>query len=516
MKTFKDIDDFSQWSLADRDDFTVRVIKGLVMDAVRNANSGHTGGPMSSADFATLLYSRYLRYNPDDPEWINRDRFVLSAGHESMLLYSLLYLTGRLNLEDLRQFRQLHSRTPGHPEAEIPGVECTTGPLGQGFAMGVGMALAEEKVRSIIEEVTDASNVTENLSGHRTYVLASDGDLQEPVALGAAALAAHWGLAKLTVFYDKNDVQISGETSRSDSVDVHTIFQGLGWDVYSIDGHNHDQICRALEEAEQTNRPSVIIGQTQIAKGAHSMEGSEATHGAPLPQDEIDATKAELGLPEDPFYCPSEIMMHMQRRNDELRQDVTEWKQQVDTVLSDPEPASIWNMLFKNTLPDLDLPEFSAVESIATRKAFGITLELFAQSLPHLVGGSADLEPSNQTAGFAKTYGDFTRENRQGRNLAFGVREFPMAAIMNGLVLHGGVIPFGGTFLVFSDYSRPAIRLGALQNVRVLHEFTHDSFSLAKTVRPINRWNMQWPCGRYPICRSSGRPMPGKQVSVLK
>ena len=466
MRTYKDIDTFSDWTNEEQNQFALAVTKGLVLDMVRKANSGHSGGPMSSADFTQILFTEYLNFDPNDPEWFNRDRFVLSAGHESALIYSILTQLGWLNMEDIQNFRQLHSRTPGHPEVEIPGIEATTGPLGQGFGMAVGMATAESMLRSRVGELID----------HFTYVVAGDGDFQEPIVLGSASMAGHWGLSRLIVFYDSNNAQISGKVDRSDSSNYAQIFEGFGWHVQEIDGHNHEEIREALEKAQVVDRPSLIIGTTIMAKGSATMEGDHETHGAPLPQDEINQTKEKLGLPLESFYLPNEVVSHFQKRFSELKEEVNNWNGSVTKSCNDESFKSLWDKTINNQLEGIDFPEFEKGESLATRKAFGVTLDAFAKQIPSLVGGSADLEPSNYTGNFAKTYGDFSKDNRSGRNLAFGVREFPMAAAMNGIALHGGLIPFGGTFLVFADYERPALRLAAIQNCRVLHEFTHDSF----------------------------------------
>ena len=466
MRTYKDIDTFSDWTNEEQNQFALAVTKGLVLDMVRKANSGHSGGPMSSADFTQILFTEYLNFDPNDPEWFNRDRFVLSAGHESALIYSILTQLGWLNMEDIQNFRQLHSRTPGHPEVEIPGIEATTGPLGQGFGMAVGMATAESMLRSRVGELID----------HFTYVVAGDGDFQEPIVLGSASMAGHWGLSRLIVFYDSNNAQISGKVDRSDSSNYAQIFEGFGWHVQEIDGHNHEEIREALEKAQVVDRPSLIIGTTIMAKGSATMEGDHETHGAPLPQDEINQTKEKLGLPLESFYLPNEVISHFQKRFSDLKEKVNNWNGSVTKSCNDESFKSLWDKTINNQLEGIDFPEFEKGESLATRKAFGITLDAFAKQIPSLIGGSADLEPSNYTGNFAKTYGDFSKDNRSGRNLAFGVREFPMAAAMNGIALHGGLIPFGGTFLVFADYERPALRLAAIQNCRVLHEFTHDSF----------------------------------------
>jgi len=485
MRTYEDIDFFSEWSKEELKQFALAVTKGLVMDMVRKANSGHSGGPMSSADFAHILFTEYLNFNPDDPEWFNRDRFVLSAGHESALLYAMLIQIGWLDMKDIQSFRQLHSRTPGHPEVEIPGVEATTGPLGQGFGMAVGMATAESILRGQFSELVDNADA---LVGHYTYVLASDGDFQEPITLGAGSMAGHWGLSRLIVYYDSNNAQISGKVDRSDSTNYALVFEGFGWHVQEIDGHNHDQIREAIEKAQVVDRPSLIIGTTLMAQGSATMEGDHETHGAPLPQEEIDATKEKLGLPEEKFYLPKVVVDYFQSRFVELRELVSKWEKASKSAKENADFEALWKIAINGTLPEIPYPEFEPGSSLATRKAFGATLDKFAEQVPSIIGGSADLEPSNYTGNFAKRYGDFSRENRTGRNLAFGVREFPMAAALNGMALHGGVIPFGGTFLVFADYERPALRLAAIQQCGVIHEFTHDSFYVGEdgpTHQPI-------------------------------
>ena len=473
MSKYKDLDNFSTWSPEEKDHFTVSVIKGLIMDTVRKANSGHTGGPMSSSDFATILFKDYLQFNPKDPNWFNRDRFILSAGHESALQYVLLHLIGWLGLDDLKQFRQLHSKTPGHPEVEIPGVECTTGPLGQGFGMGTGMAFAETFLRHVLEE---KSKNAEGLVNHYTYVLASDGDMQEPITLGASSLAGHLGLSRLIVFYDSNEIQISGGVSRCDSTNYATVFEGFGWHVQEIDGHDHEAIRTAIEKAQIMDIPSIIIGKTIMAKGSAGMERDHNTHGAPLPEDEIYATKDALGLSSESFFLPDEVKSHFRSRFDSLYKTVSDWDTQLSECRKDSGVDSFWSVAVEDQLPVFTYPEFEESTSLATRKAFGLALDHYAQLLPNLVGGSADLEPSNYTGNFANKYSDFQKNNKSGRNIAFGVREFPMAAMINGMSLHGGIIPFGGTFLVFADYERPALRLAAIQQVRAIHEFTHDSF----------------------------------------
>ena len=452
----------------------INELKGLIMDTVRKADSGHTGGPFSSLDFAALLYKDILSYDPGDPHWLNRDRFVLSAGHESALLYVLLYLIGYLDMADLQAFRQVGSRTPGHPEFGLtPGVEATTGPLGQGVGMAVGMAVAEEMLRARLGGAID----------HWTYCLCSDGDLQEGVSLGAAALAGHWQLGRLIMFYDRNQIQISGSTDRADSTAYDQLFKSLGWHVAVIDGHDRDAIRQALAAGQAaTDQPSLIIGNTTIAHGAATMAGQAATHGAPLPPEEIAATKQALGLDPAQFFALSEATRAAFReRQGALSKAAGDWRASLDQLRQDAGFRRQWEGFFHP--PDLQgvaWPSFKADTRMATRKAFGQVLEAAARAFPALVGGSADLEPSNNTAGFAQAYGDFSPARREGRSLAYGVREFPMGAINNGIALHGGLRPFGATFLIFTDYERPAIRLRALQQLPVLGVYTHDSVFLGE------------------------------------
>ena len=473
MRTYKDIDSFSEWEDEEKNQFSLAVTKGLIIDMVRKANSGHSGGPMSSADFTQILFNEYLNYDPNNPDWFNRDRFVLSAGHESALIYAILYQIGWLNKEDISNFRQLHSNTPGHPEVEITGIEATTGPLGQGFAMAVGMATAESMLRARLKaEHTKSDSIVD----HFTYVVAGDGDFQEPIVLGSGSMAGHWGLSRLIVYYDSNNAQISGKVDRSDSTNYSQVFEGFGWHIQEIDGHDHAKIREAIEKAQVVDRPSLIIGKTVMAKGAANVEGDHETHGAPLDYDEIKATKEKLGLPDEQFYLPDEVKNHFQTRFPKLIETAEEWRSLLDKALLDSSFNNYWKTLFNDSYSNIEYPAFEEGTVLATRKAFGATLDKFAKQIPTIVGGSADLEPSNYTGNFAEKYGDFSKENRLGRNLAFGVREFPMAAAMNGIALHGGLIPFGGTFLVFADYERPALRLASIQKCGVIHEFTHDSF----------------------------------------
>ncbi|NCD24527.1 MAG: transketolase [Deltaproteobacteria bacterium] len=453
------------------DQKAVHVIKGLIMDTVRTSNSGHPGGAMSSADYAYILFKDFLKFDPSDAKWFNRDRFVLSAGHESALLYALLTLRGCLTLDDLKSFRQFGSKTPGHPEHDMTdGVEATTGPLGQGFAMAGGMAVAEAFLRAYLDA---------EVAGHYTYVLSSDGDIQEPICLGSAALFGQWGLGKLIVYYDSNKIQLAGPTSRVDTTDHKALFESMHWQVIEIDGHDHDQIRAAITAGQaETTKPTLIIGHTTMAKGCATLEGSESTHGSPLSSEEITATKAKLGLPDEEYHLPEDVVAHFRARFDSLRAARATWDKTLAARLADPTFAAKWKHATQPVCEsNLTWPAYETGASVATRKAFGACLNAMAEQLPILMGGSADLDPSNQTVKFRESTGIFhAQTNPLGRNLCFGVREFPMAAILNGLALHGGIVPFGATFLVFSDYERNAIRMSALQHLPVLHIFTHDSF----------------------------------------
>jgi transketolase len=456
------------------DNQTIAVLKGLVIDGVHKAKSGHPGGAMSSMDFAYILFTEFLNFDPEDDQWMGRDRFILSAGHESMLLYSLLHMVGWLPMDELKRFRQLGSKTPGHPEnTHTKGVECTTGPLGQGVAMAAGFAVAAKHL---------AASVDAKLFGHKIYALMGDGCMQEDVTLGAASLAGHLKLNNLIWFYDRNRQQISGDISRATSDNEEMIFRGFGWNVLTIDGHNHDAIRQALRQAQSSDHPTLIIGHTTMAKGCATQEGDHETHGAPLSVDERIKTKQKLGIPEsEDFYCPAAALTHFRRRFHDLKSKVTHWKSSLADRRKDPAFAATWNHYFgPEDWSKLKPVAWPAGTSIATRNAFGDVLKQWAHDIPNLMGGSADLEPSNMTGPFAKAVGDFQAASPRGRNLAFGVREFPMSAMANGMALHGGVIAFDATFLSFADYSRPALRLGAIQQVRVIHEFTHDSFYLGE------------------------------------
>ena len=467
----------------DIDQVSINYAKSLIMDTVRNANSGHTGGPLSSLDFTYILFKEFLKFDPENPKWQNRDRFVMSVGHESALIYVMLYYIGWLKLEDLKKFRQLGSKTPGHPEKDLtPGVEATTGPLGQGVGNAVGMALAEK----ILSEKFGSEIIN-----HFTYVLHGDGDIQEPVAQGSIACAGHWGLEKLIAFYDSNNAQISGKVSRSDSTDYKKMYQSHGWHVQVINGHNHDEIRNAIRIAQmEVEKPSVIIGETIMAYGTANMEGDHNTHGAPLSHEEIRLTKEKLGLdPDKLFQISDKVLDDFRASYKYAKQEVKSWNNLLDKKNIDKNFRDAWNNSINLSIPkSVDWPSYKYGDSIATRKVWGAVIEELAKKEMFLVGGSADLEPSNVTGGFASIVKDFSSKNPSGLNLAYGVREFPMGVINNGIAQHGGLFPFGATFFVFADYERPAIRLRALQGLPCISEYTHDSIYVGEdgpTHQPI-------------------------------
>ncbi|MCB9229385.1 MAG: transketolase [Deltaproteobacteria bacterium] len=462
----------------------INLLKGLVIDGVHYARSGHPGGAMSSMDFAYLLFRDYLKFDPDNPKWLGRDRFILSAGHESMLLYALLYARGWLERDDLRSFRQLGSRTPGHPENTVtPGVECTTGPLGQGCGMSVGFAIAARHL---------AARLNPDLFSYNTWVLLGDGCLQEGITLASASYAGHLGLGNLIWYYDKNRTQISGKINRSTSDDETHIFKGFGWEVLKVNGHDHRELREAIQKALKiTDKPCLIVGESVMAKGAVTMEGMHGTHGAPLPEKERTETKRSFGIPDgEDFWFPETAQDFFCARHDSLRDEVRKWDQNLAACRQDTAFDTLYLNLFESTKISFPSVKWNESASIATRQAFGQILEAWAADIPSLIGGSADLEPSNMTEGFASIVGDFQKDSPGGRNLCFGVREFPMSAITNGIALHGGLLPFDATFLAFSDYSRPALRLGSIQKCRVIHEFSHDSFYLGEdgpTHQPVEQ-----------------------------
>lgn len=458
------------------DQLCVNTIRTLTMDAVQKANSGHPGMPMGMADAAYVLWTRFLKHNPADPAWPDRDRFVLSAGHGSMLLYSLLHLTGYdLPLEEIQQFRQWQSLTPGHPEyGDTPGVETTTGPLGQGFANGVGMALAERLLG------TQFNRPDFEIVDHYTYGIVSDGDLMEGISHEAASLAGHLGLGKLIYLYDDNHITIEGDTALAFSEDVRSRFEAYGWHVLAVDGHDRAAVAQAISEARaETRRPSLIICRTHIAYGSPNKQDSAKAHGEPLGVDEVRRTKEALSWPPDAhFFIPDEVLAHFRTARPRGAEMQRRWEAMFDRYEQVyPELAAEWKRRMAGALPDQweqALPQFQPGDGpIATRVASGKVMEAIAPVLPELVGGSADLHPSTKT--YLSAYPAVHKGEYGGRNLHFGIREHAMAGILNGLALHGGLRPYGSTFLVFSDYMRPGIRLAALMRLPVIYVFTHDS-----------------------------------------
>ena len=464
----------------DIDQLCVNVIRGLAMDAVQKANSGHPGMPMGAADMAYVLWTRFLKHNPRNPHWVNRDRFILSAGHGSMLLYALLHLTGyEVSMEELQRFRQWGSKTPGHPEYDPDiGVEVTTGPLGQGFGMGVGMAIAERWLAHYFNRPGFP------IVDHYIYAIVSDGDLMEGISHEAASLAGHLGLGRLIYLYDDNRITIDGSTDLAFSEDVAQRFIAYGWHVQRIDGHDRTAVAQAIQAAQQeVNRPSLIIARTHIAYGSPNKQDTAEAHGAPLGEEEVRRTKERLGLPPDvTFYVPDEVYAHMRQAIERGERWEREWQTLFERYRKAyPDLAEEFERFMAGELPtgwDADLPVFEPGQNIATRKASGVVLNALAPKVPNLIGGSADLTPSNNT--YLKGFGDLSRQQPHARNIHFGVREHAMAAALNGMTLHGGVIAYGGTFLVFSDYMRPALRLAALMKIPTIFVFTHDSLWLGE------------------------------------
>ena len=468
----------------------VNTIRTLSIDAIQKANSGHPGAPMGLAPAIYVLFTRILKHNPQNPDWLNRDRFVLSGGHASMLLYSILYLTGyNLNLDDIKAFRQMGSRTPGHPEfGHTPGVETTTGPLGQGFANAVGMAMAESHLASIYNRDGNA------LVDHYTYVMCGDGDMMEGITSEAASLAGHLGLSKLVCIYDDNRISIEGSTDITFTEDVAQRFSAYKWHVLSVnDGNDLTAIEKAMKTAKAENeRPTLIILRTEIAYGSPNKQGSADAHGAPLGTEEVCLTKECLGCPPNEEFCvPEEVLSQCRKSVAEGKTAEVEWQQKFKEFKGNyPDLAENWVNAVSGFLPegwDTSVPDFKATDApLATRAASGQVLNALAAKLPTLIGGSADLAPSNKT--FIEGENEYQRNARGGRNLRFGVREHAMGGIMNGMFLHNGVRPYGGTFLVFADYMRPAIRLACLMNLSVIYVFTHDSVAVGEdgpTHQPI-------------------------------
>lgn len=461
------------------------VVRGLSMDGVQAANSGHPGLPMGAADVATVLWTKFLRHNPKNPSWFNRDRFVLSGGHGSMLLYSLLYLTGYdVSKDDLRNFRQWHSKTPGHPEyGDTPGVETTTGPLGQGVANAVGFALAESSLAARFNEPNH------EIVNHYTYVMAGDGDLQEGVSHEACALAGHLKLGKLILLYDDNNITIDGKTDLSFSEDVLMRFASYGWHTQSVDGHDPAAIEAAINSAQAaTDSPSIIACKTIIGNGSPNKQNTAGVHGSPLGPDEVLLAKQTLGLPEnESFYTPDDVVAYFRRAVDNGADAEKGWQQLFEQYEANfPAKAAIFNALDTLDVSALKIANFEAGSAMATRKASGEILNQVSPQIAALIGGSADLTPSNNT--FPKSETAYSADNRSGRYIHYGIREHGMGSIMNGLVLHGGVRPYGGTFFVFTDYMRPAMRMAALMGIPVTYVLTHDSIGLGEdgpTHQPI-------------------------------
>ncbi len=452
----------------------------LSAECVQKADSGHPGLPMGAADMAFVLWTHFLKHDPKDPQWPDRDRFVLSAGHGSMLLYSLLYLTGYdLPLEQLKSFRQWGSKTPGHPESgHTPGVETTTGPLGQGSATAVGMAVAEAMLAARF------NSAQSKVVDHFTYALVSDGDLMEGVSAEACSLAGFLKLGKLIFLYDDNGITIEGSTGLTfASEDVRKRFEAYGWHTQKIDGHDQSAIAEAIRNAQaETARPSIILAKTHIGFGSPNKQDTADVHGSPLGEEELAKTKAALGWTAAPFEIPKEILSVFRQSGKRSAEAHRQWKDAFKAWRkAEPEKASLWDSMMKRSLPD-DLeklfPKFEPGKSVATRKASGDTIQALAAAIPHLVGGSADLAPSNNT--FIKGSPAIQANDFLGRNFHFGIREHAMGGLLNGLSQHGGLTPYGATFLVFSDYMRPSVRLAALMQQPVIYVWTHDSIFLGE------------------------------------
>src|SRR4029453_9359563 len=472
-------------------ELSINTIRTLSMDAVEKAKSGHPGAPMALAPLAFTLYTRVMRHSPDHPDWFNRDRFILSAGHASMLLYSTLYLAGYgLSLDDIKNFRQLGSPTAGHPEYhDAPGIEATTGPLGQGIAMSVGVALAERMLAARFnkggQEVID----------HHTYVIASDGDIQEGVGSEASSIAGHLGLGRLIVFFDNNHIQLAGPTDRDFSEDVGKRFEAYGWHVQDVgEDLSVETLERATEEAKAAeDRPSLVIVRSHIGYGSPHKQDTYQAHGSPLGEDEVRATKEVYGWPEDKtFYVPDEAREPFKEAAQRGRQLVEDWEQRLGAFReADPEAAAELDLVMRGALPDgwdSGVPRFDPDDgSVATRKASQQVIQWAAAQVPNLGSGPADLEPSTLTE--SEDGGSVTRGDYSGRNVHYGVREHGMGAIVNGLVLHG-LRAFGSTFFNFLDYMKPAVRIAALMEVPTIQVFPHDSIGLgedAPTHQPVEQ-----------------------------
>ena len=474
------------------DNLSINAIRVLSMDAVQKADSGHPGTPMALAPLAYVLWTRHLRYNPRNPDWIDRDRFVLSAGHASMLLYSVLYLTGyELTLDDIKHFRQWESKTPGHPEyGYTPGVETTTGPLGQGVGNSVGMAIAEAQLAAIF------NRPGHDVIDHHTYFIASDGDMMEGLSHEASSYAGHLKLGKLIGFYDDNHITIEGDTGLTFSDDTAKRFDGYGWHVQRVeDANDLDLIDKAIVAAKAVrDRPSLIIVRSHIGYGSPNKHDTAEAHGSPLGADEIKLTKEALGYPsQEPFYVAPEALANWRKMTDRGAQLESEWQKRYDAwKTANPNDATELQRRLSGELADgweELIPTFTAENgSVASRAASGIVLNAIAPKIPELVGGSADLASSTNT--IVKGAPSITPDNYAGRNFHFGIREHGMGAVMNGMSVHGGFIPYGATFLIFSDYMRPAVRLASVIHRHVIYVYTHDSIGLGEdgpTHQPIEQ-----------------------------
>ena len=464
-------------------------IRFLSMDAVQKANSGHPGLPMGAADIATVLFSRYLKFDPKQPLWADRDRFVLSAGHGSMLLYSLLYLTGYedMTIEDIKQFRQIGAKTAGHPEyGHASGIETTTGPLGQGIANAVGMAIAERKLRD---------EFGPDLQNHYTYVLSGDGCLMEGISQEAISLAGHLKLNKLIVFWDDNDITIDGHVGVADSTDQHARFRACGWNTIAVDGHNPDEIAAAIETAQKSDKPTMIACKTIIGFGAPNKQGTHKVHGSPLGAEEIAAARKSLNWKAEAFVVPADVLDAWRLVGLRSNKARKEWEERL--AKADAEKRAEFNRRFAGELPgsfDTTIDAFKQKiaannPTVATRKASEDALEVINGLLPETFGGSADLTPSNNTK--TSQMKAITPTDFSGRYMHWGIREHATAAAMNGIALHGGLIPYSGGFLIFSDYCRPSVRLAALMGIRVVHVWTHDSIGVGEdgpTHQPVEHF----------------------------
>lgn len=449
-------------------------IRFLSADAIEKSNSGHPGMPLGMADVATVLFSKFLKINPKDPHWFDRDRFVLSAGHGSMLLYSLFYLLGYedITLEDLKNFRQLCAKTAGHPEyGHLLGIDMTTGPLGQGISSAVGMALAERIINA---------KFGDNLCNHYTYVINGDGCLMEGISEEACSLAGHWKLNKLIVLWDNNNITIDGTVDKANSTDQLKRFEAMGWNTLSVDGHNLSEIEKAISAARESDKPTLIACKTKIGFGAPTKCGTSKCHGSPLGAEEVGAMRQALGWQSEPFEVPGDVLAKWREAGQKNLSAYEQWKrnaaaagQAFEAYINDKLPKG-WD----KSLNELKVKAIEEKTKVATRKASQMCLETIVGKVPQLVGGSADLAASNLT--FVNGMKTITAGDYNGNNIMYGIREHAMGAVMNGLALHGGVIPYGGTFFVFSDYMRPAMRLAALMGIRVIYVLTHDSIGVGE------------------------------------